>query len=543
MEISIGINQPDQEAVDPKGQHLENVVVTELGVRLRPGCVTSNDLGTSAKVDGIFDWVEENCVIAVSNGNVFKFTATGQGAEAFYLLLESGDSLLLEDSGALQLEPGGGSVDVTGANDMVVGTRVIFANFGNGILYMANGAQIQELHASQSFVTHGGKNWSCKLNNYSVAGAAGNEPGVATATATYWNDLGAGSGYDAWAAGVRYGSGLAQRIEDADAPTTVKWIGVLDTYLLAIEAGTERVWFSIVTEPWSWDSDLFSAESVPDTATCLRVQDGDIYIGGQRSIQMWTNDGATPFVESGYGAISHGVVAPYSFTWCPTPGTFIWLDDQRRLVRLEGRTAVVVNHSLDTFLNRVSSVTDAIADFIVIDGVPFYILQFPTNEITVALNLDNNTWSEWYSTQTNQYRWLASCMTNVQAWDLTIIGDTRDGKLKILSSDLDTEDGTAITAKIRSPRNMTGSVVRVGDVALALTKVGRTTSTTAASLTVRWRDDGQDWLTARTVTVDDDSKTDFVKHVRRCGHYRNNRQYEFNVSSMWPYALQRVEQI
>lgn len=542
LDVPIGINLPDQEVTDPYDQSLENVIVTDSGetriVRLRPGYRLAFDTTTAAKVDGIYDWSEHAIVIAVSNGNVYKLSsAEFDPTSISYLLLETGDKLLLESGDKLLIEnEGGGITDVTGGTDMTVGNRVTWANNGDW-LYMANGGKIQELRYATSYVTFGSPahDYVCILNNTAVTST------LDPTNTTYWTDLGANpsSTYDAWVAGVRYGSGKAEVLTDSDAPTTVKQIAIADKYLLALEDGTQTVWFAEVAEPWSFAGEYFQPEHLPDDANVLVSNSGDIWVGGPRSIQIFQDDGVTPWISSNYGAISHGVLAPYSFVFCSTPGTFVWIDDKRRVVRLEGKTAVTLSYTLNTWLNRLEYVADAIADFLVYQGIPLYILQFPMEDKTVALNLESGVWSQWSTSTT---RWAASCMSIIPHWDYILMGHISDGTINVVEPEQYLDGTTAITAKVRTPRLNADGVTRVPELISYLTKVVYTTDTDDATITVKHRDDDNTWTTERTVTLSGKDKTTHVKHLYRLGAYRFYRQYEFNLSDMWPYSLAKVVQ-
>lgn len=84
--------------------------------RYRAGLASWVSLGTSAKIDGLFEWVSKGWVIAVSGGSVFK---------------------IIDDIGTF--------VDITGAGTMTAGTRPTFAvvdNSGTEYLFIASGGQI-----------------------------------------------------------------------------------------------------------------------------------------------------------------------------------------------------------------------------------------------------------------------------------------------------------------------------------------------------------------------------------------------------------------
>ncbi len=523
MEIPIQLNMPDQERVDPLGQIIINGIVTDSGVKLRPGSSSFFDVNTGADVDLIFDWDEHGIVIVVSGGKIFSQTELNID---FFTAIENEDSsgtIILEDGENLWLEPDVVTTEVTD-DTMIAGNPVTVANFGDYI-FLASGGRIGELHHETAVVAHSGTTYTAIQNSIAI------EPGVTSGWASYWSA--AGSGGSAWSEYIRYGSGKVEFIADADAPTKVSWIDVEDTYLLALEDSSARMWFSDVGDPWSWDSEWVSAGSKPDDATCMKVLDGQVIIGGRRSIQTFIDDGVTPWVASSYGALSIGVLAPRTFI--PVNGNFIFIDTSRRLVTLTGRIAQTINHTLDTFINTLSQIDDADANYIVLGGTQFYILRFPTEGKTVALNIDAGSWTHW---ETDGGVWDATAMAYIQGWDITLIG-TSAGLVNMISRIYSTDDGTEITAKIRTPRMQTAARMMISRLMIALTRVEDDEAD--ASFTVRWRDDGGDWSAVRTITVS--NATDNIENLYRVGSYRENRQYEIGISNLYPYALQRVEQL
>lgn len=535
MEIPIGLNLPDQEVVDPLGQHLENVMVHSFGVRPRPGCFGYLSLGTSVGVDGLFWWGEQSLLIAVSGGKVFKIS--GGTIDGDFFLLEDATFFLLEDGGKLLLESPAVSTEVTGGTAMNTNQRVTFANYGE-ILFMANGGKVQELHPSASVVTNGGLSYTCKLNH---TASAASEPGTGVDQATYWTQTGSGS--VAWVTGTRYGSGKADVLEDTSWPITVSFVAVEDFYLFALENGTEVVFFSDVAQPWSCSGDYFAAGGYPDSATCMTSREGSVYVGGLRSVEEWVNDGITPWSPSNYGAIEHGVLAPHSLITARHNGGLYYIDEDRRFVMLQGRDVVSVSESLDTFIKQIPTVADCIADYWVYEGVPVILLQFPTSQQSICLSLLTGVWSEWHSLATVQERWIGRCVANVPPWNQAFIG-TNDGHIELVAATYEDDNGSAVTSKIRSPRMQTGGRVISPKLTLHFTKVISPYASGTSSMTVRWRDDGKDWVTARTVTLTGGSdKTDFVKDLHRCGSYLRYRQYEFDTSNLHPYALSKVEQV
>jgi hypothetical protein len=397
-------------------------------------------------------------------------------------------------------------------------------------MFFADGGVLKELHPTAINVTHSGTDYLCIKNNVNVT----------PPNATYWTTVGAVSG-NAWNNYTRYGSGFADETEDS-WPSNISFIGISSGYLIALEDETQTIHYSVVDEPWQYDTDFVQANQAPDDGTALKIYANDIYVAGRRSIQTFVNDGSTPFVPSSYGDISTGCIARFSFI--EIDGTWIFIDNQRRLVALPigGREPQVLSESLNTFLKTIPDVQDAESDEVTIDGITYYVCRFIASEKSFMLNINSKTWTEVDYNNSGVYRALNQIQaTYVPRWDFVIAG-TEEGTIERLDSNYGDDASVSMTGYVRSPRMQTPQRVIVRSLVIGLTKVATVISAGSASLTVRWRDDGGDWSTARTITMDDRTKTDFVKTIYRLGSYRQNRQYEFSVDNLWPYAIQRVEQ-
>lgn len=483
------------------------------GVTPRPGFEVVFDTATDTKVDGIYDWREQGLVIVVTDGSVFAIDM-------------SAGTMSDVTSAYTDLDPVG-----------TAPSRVTFANYGE-YLFMANGRRANMLATTQSSVGGStGNRYTCKRNHVSTAATA---PETGASWSSYWTDTGDPAiGIPAWASGETYTSGTADQLsvrsDGGTPPENITHIATTDKYILGLESDTERVWLSVVTDPLIWDADWFSAEYLPDDANCMLAVDGDLWVGGSRSIESFVNDGQTPFVRSSYGPISNGVLAPYSFLYAPELSTFIWIDDTRRLVTLNGRTPKPLNHSFDTWLKTLDTISDAVADYVVIGGTPYYILQFLSEEIAVSINLMNGSFSE--------FTWDVTAITNVPEYNLIYAGIGSSGEVASIDQSLNLDDTASIPAIIRTPRLQAQATTVVSELILHFKKLLTAASAGNATIKVKYRVDGGDWGTEQTITLTDNSKTDAVKHLYALGSYRYYCQYQFDLSGLHPYALVRAEQL
>lgn len=123
--VKLPINTGMVQAVDEvglvtHGASMVDVFVDELGnINRRPGLVELCDLGTSAKVDGLYWWSKEGWMFAVSGGRLFNIYSSG-GTFA-------------------EINPATGAFEI--------GKRVSFDDYGTAV-YAANGGRILKIQAS-----------------------------------------------------------------------------------------------------------------------------------------------------------------------------------------------------------------------------------------------------------------------------------------------------------------------------------------------------------------------------------------------------------
>ena len=244
LPFNIGLNKAiDEIGLKGYGVALQDCWVDEEGnVHRRPGLSLLCDLGTGAAVDGLYWWDDQSLVIAISDGEIYKITASD-----------------------------GTKAQISGGDEFESGTRVEFSNFGS-TLYAANGAKI-------------------------IA--------ITTTTTT--------------------------AMVDADAPTTVSHPVELDTYLLANETGSAYLHYSAVGAPTTWDAEYVTAEAKSDDLVAVISENLELYLMGKRTLEVWYDDGSTPFVRQSQGYINSGCIAPYSFRVCAD--VLYWLDQERNVVR------------------------------------------------------------------------------------------------------------------------------------------------------------------------------------------------------------------
>lgn len=347
-------------------------------------------------------------------------------------------------------------------------------------------------------------------------------------------------------------SGSPAYIADGDAPTTVRAIAELDTYLLALKDDTEQVWYPDAGTPTNWQGLFITAQYKPDLAKMIGVKNDIIEIVGTQSIEGWRNDGSTPFVKDPQYTVDHGIIAPHSFRYCTGfegSGNWYWLSHNRNIVRLVGRQPVpVAPFSLNRYLQTFTVVSDAIGGECNINGVPHYILTFPTENKTIAVNLGLETWSEfgyWNSGNASHDRWRGQAYALATAWNLQLVGDHSTGKIYKMDASVYQDGGSTLNTLIRTENIDRGTLSErkyPKAVYLWLKKSNVSDQADAAHIAVKWKDQGQTaWKTERTISLGYVGDTIFRTKITDLGSYYS-RQYQFSITDNAPLVFVRAEE-
>ena len=330
-------------------------------------------------------------------------------------------------------------------------------------------------------------------------------------------------------------SGNAAYIADSDAPTSVRFIAPINRKLVALEDGSERFWWSEPGAPEDWQGQVATIESAPDLGLSMYSASGYLWFHGQSSIEVWRDDGAT-FVREGLGAIQRGCIAPYSV--CEIGGSAYWLDDTREVCRLRGFSVEVISApQLSRYLNTFSEVTDAVGDYLPVEGKHFYVLSFPTEGKTLVYDIGLNTWYEWghWNPVTASYtRWRGSCVTVANDWNKVLAGDITAPKIWHVSGPSD--GGASIRSVVT-----TDAIDRGTDawkICHELTLFFRRSNVSAnpKKMIISWRDGGLPFGFETEVPVESVSKTELFARARRLGKYRA-RTWQFIISDPTQAAL------
>ena len=335
------------------------------------------------------------------------------------------------------------------------------------------------------------------------------------------------------------GGAATQWLGDADAPTQVTSVLVFDTYLLA-NNHNNIFYFSDVNDPLSWSALSFAtATGNPDKIVALYSFQGDLYLLGSQTVEVWENDGTHPFIRVLGGTISTGCAAPNSVV--NTENGLFWLDNKRRFASFAGRKIEHVSTPYDKVVQEFSTVSDCIAYRTDVSGRTFLIFHFPTAQRTLCYNASQDRWSEfglWNSDLRAYENFLGKTSCHAEGWGVTLIGSRREGKIYKFSPTAYTDDGTNIRFFRQTGfiNHGTRSLKRNHQLIFAL-KRGEGAASTNPKLVVRWQNDNEYiWSTEREIPLGAVGQSAITYRVFRTGTY-NSRQYQISVTEPVPVSM------
>lgn len=239
---------------------------------------------------------------------------------------------------------------------------------------------------------------------------------------------------------------------DADAPVQVTHVASLDQYILANSTATGKIFFSDLNDMTSWQAlSFFTAESRYDDVVAIAEGFREIIALGRETVEFWINDGQNPFSRIQGSAQPFGTEAPQSLALVGS--TWMWLDHNRRFVAMQGRQVVPVSSPYDRVIQRYQAVDNAIGYAVSFEGMPLYVLTFPTVNETLVYNYMTQEWHKWgyWASSSGVYqRFRGAAYCYARSWNQHFIGDHSTGKIYRMSRSYFTDNGNPIRSLLRT---------------------------------------------------------------------------------------------
>ena len=339
------------------------------------------------------------------------------------------------------------------------------------------------------------------------------------------------------------------QITDPDFPGATT-VGFLDGYFVFNEPNSQKFWVTALLDGTSVDPlDFASAEGSPDDLVSLIVDHREVWLFGQTSVEVWYNAGLPDFplarIQGAFNEI--GCAAPFSVAKLDN-GVF-WLGADARgkgiVYRSNGYNGTRIStHSVEWQIQQYSDISDATAYTYQQDGHSFYVLNFPSADITWVYDVATQAWHQragWLNNAFTRHRGNNQMAFNGEI----VIGDYLTGGLYAYDSTVYSEAGS-VQKWLRSWRALptgTNNLKRTTQHSLQLdceTGVGLdgVGQGVDPQVMLRWSDDGgHTWSSEHWKSMGRIGRTGTRVFWRRLGMTLKLRDRVYEVSGTDPVSI------
>lgn len=341
------------------------------------------------------------------------------------------------------------------------------------------------------------------------------------------------------------GAGLCAALVASGSPPAATHIAYLGQRLLANDLSNPTEWFwsdpfpggSTSWQPLSFDN----ADASPDPIVGVYSTIREVYVFGERSLQVYTagSDPFNPFDNAVVQAI--GCSAPYSPV--NADGSWIFLDDRRRIVVSDGRQLEDISADLAKALRGFSAVADCWSFREDIEQQTYYVFRFPTAGREFYFDTSKKAWMERdYYAPTARIPLPYQAHAFWPAFNGHYFGSTTAGAVYKWDPDTHTDLGQPLVMDRVTGWLDHGSNVRKRSVRVrARLRRGAGTPTTEETFEVRVADDGGAWGEWELVPLGESGDNEQIADAYPAGIFRV-RRYQFRYSGTAGTALLAVEE-
>jgi hypothetical protein len=236
-------------------------------------------------------------------------------------------------------------------------------------------------------------------------------------------------------------------------------VDVNDNYFIYNKPDSQQFAVSDILSPITRGLSFGSKFTSPDNLVSLIASNGQLYLLGEKSSEVWSDQGTFPLAYQRIPGSStqQGIAAPYSVA--RVGNSFAYVSQNIRglnqVVYMNGyspqriSTHAVENSLLDQYT------ADAIAYTYQLEGHEVYVINFPTIDITWAYDFTTQLWHKWLWVDSNNvyHRHRSNCAAVFQG--VVVVGDWENGNLYQLDQSNYTDNGDEVRRLRRAPHLVT----------------------------------------------------------------------------------------
>lgn len=196
-------------------------------------------------------------------------------------------------------------------------------------------------------------------------------------------------------------------------------------------------------------------DGAPDNLVSLIVNNREVFLLGQYTSEVWVDVGAFPFPFQRIPGTSsqHGLAAKNSISRLGNAFAYVSQDTRGQgiIVVMNGYAPQEISTHAVTNTLAGQTISDAVAFTYQIESHEFYVVTFPTIDLTWVYDASTQLWHKWLSVDSfNVYhRHRANCQTLFNGQ--VLVGDFENGSIYQLDNQTYTDAGNTIRRLRRCP--------------------------------------------------------------------------------------------
>lgn len=280
----------------------------------------------------------------------------------------------------------------------------------------------------------------------------------------------------------------------------------VDTFFVFNRPGTNQ--FYISPSEWipgiTFDTlDIAAKMGASDKLASLIVMRREIWLlGAQKSAEIWFNSGAADFTfqEMPGVFIEHGLAALYSVAKYDVAVFWLSQDQAGQAIVVRGanyQAERISTHAIESAIGQYPAISDAIGYVYQQEGHAFYMLTFPSADVTWCYDEATKQWHERRWIDANGVEHRHRSQVAAFAHGLNLVGDWQNGNLYAFDLNTYTDNGGPIVYRRSFPHMMNDSNRQIYPSFTADMEVGNSSGTLIGSgpmVYLRWSDTrGKTW--------------------------------------------------
>lgn len=229
---------------------------------------------------------------------------------------------------------------------------------------------------------------------------------------------------------------------------------VLDGFMVYNQPGTQNWGATSLNSVSSPALSVGKKDGAPDNLVSIIVNNREVFLLGDSTGEVWVDVGTFPFPFARVPGTSmqHGVAAVNTVS--PLGNSFAFVSQDKRgqgiIVVMNGyQPQEISNHAVTNSIAN-QYIGDAVAFTYQLEGHEFYVVTFPSVNITWVYDAASGAWHKWLKWSNGAYsRHPANCQALFQG--LVLVGDYQNGSIYALDNNTYTDNGATIRRLRRCP--------------------------------------------------------------------------------------------